>query len=262
MLPLAMGLPFAGRVPLDTWEGRYDTLLLGTVAGAAASFWYACQERTLRDAFRLLLLAFLLAWGAEILGAHTGFPFGARYAYQPAFRPHLPGGIPLAIPLAWYVLLRIPLTLLRRWPSESHSRCRALRKASACGLFMAACGYFLDPLGQAFGLWTFAARGPGLTASNALGWGLVGVVIVLAAQAGHRESDGRRLPAGMETIAVTVPALFMALAYGASFNRLGTALEPALALTTMALFWSAWWRSRQDMPACVGPASAIPPTEV
>ncbi|MFL5803127.1 MAG: carotenoid biosynthesis protein, partial [Roseiflexaceae bacterium] len=42
-------------------------------------------------------LVFLLSWGAEQLGATTGWPFG-RYRYTGALQPRLPGAVPLAIP--------------------------------------------------------------------------------------------------------------------------------------------------------------------
>ncbi len=66
---------------------------------------------------RVLALIIVLGAGAvEWYGATTGKPFGP-YRYTDAFGPRIGGVLPIAIPLAWLViLLSARSTILARWP--------------------------------------------------------------------------------------------------------------------------------------------------
>lgn len=59
---------------------------------------------------------------AEWVGATTGFPFGP-YVYTDAFGPRMLGVLPIAIPLAWMVILLAARQVLwSRWPGLSRPR--------------------------------------------------------------------------------------------------------------------------------------------
>ncbi len=81
---------------------------------------------------RLLAAICLVGAGAiEWVGATTGYPFGP-YRYTEAFGPLILGVLPVAIPLAWLViLLSARYALLERWPELS-------RFGHACGIGMVA----------------------------------------------------------------------------------------------------------------------------
>lgn len=62
---------------------------------------------------------------AEWIGATTGFPFGP-YQYTDAFGPRMGGVLPIAIPLAWLVILfAARYALQARWPGLTRAKLAA-----------------------------------------------------------------------------------------------------------------------------------------
>ncbi|MBL9145771.1 MAG: carotenoid biosynthesis protein [Verrucomicrobiaceae bacterium] len=246
ILPLAfvwlLGVPFVSQASLGSgWLVTGEAVLVGSLILTATNLWYASLEVSRRDAWRLFLLAFGIGWAAEACGVHTGVPFGSRYVYHAAFQPHLSGGVPLAIPLSWYVLVRLPVVLLRRhtWSLTTRSL--------LCGLFMAGTALLLDPLGQSIGLWHFAIEdGARLQVLNALGWGAVTTLITAAYfHLGRSDQlEARPIDERLESLLLTMSAAFHALAIVAAANRFGNAW-PLIASTVLMLpCWWVWWRGR------------------
>ncbi len=52
---------------------------------------------------KLTLLIFITTIFIEYIGVFTGFPFGT-YSYTDTLKPLLPGGVPIAIGFAWFVI--------------------------------------------------------------------------------------------------------------------------------------------------------------
>jgi uncharacterized membrane protein len=50
---------------------------------------------------------------AELFGLEQAILFDGSYPYHGGLEPRIAGSLPLAIPLAWFVLSWVPLTLLR-----------------------------------------------------------------------------------------------------------------------------------------------------
>lgn len=257
---LWLGLPFASGGTLALEEAN-AWLLAGTVLVVAVSFGYAVAESSLRDAALLLLLGFVLTWAVEAAGVRWGVPFGWPYQYHEALRPRLWGDVPLFIPFAWYVLLRVPAILLRRWNTgcatvEGRNRGQVFWKACACGLFMGGCSLLLEPLGVALGAWTWSRPGNffGMPLLNAFGWALVGFLVhaaYFALERGHPIHEPLWLQR-LEREVLAVCILFHGLAFIAVHNRLHSWLPTVFAVTAMAPLWVFWalstWRSRGGGP--------------
>jgi len=117
-----------------------------------------------------ILLAGAIGWAAEVIGLHTGWPFGA-YAYGDALGPK-PLGAPLAIGAAWGVLAAAACGFARaRWQGW-----RALAAAAA---WLVAADLSIDPVASSrLGFWTWEGEGAffGVPAMNFGGWFVVGLL--------------------------------------------------------------------------------------
>ncbi|MFO1484927.1 MAG: carotenoid biosynthesis protein [Verrucomicrobiaceae bacterium] len=243
-LSLIMGVPYVWQAEIgsSTWISG-EGFLAATLLLAATSFWYASLEVSCLDALRFFALATGIGWLAEFSGVHTGFPFGFRYVYHPVLQPQLPGSVPLAIPLSWYVLLRLPVLLMRCW-IVSNLR-QALLKALTCGIFMAGCALLLDPLGQSSGLWQFARANDHIVQIyNAAGWSLVAFIATMFYFGSEMRATQRARALPIENLVLMMSLAFHALALAACAHRLGD-LPPLLISTLLVLpCWVCWWRKR------------------
>ncbi len=122
---------------------------------------------------RYLPIAFAFGLGIEVLGVHTGWPFGV-YEYDASLGEQL-FGVPLVVPFAWVMMVHPCL-------------CAARRIAGKWvflygGALLMAWDLFLDPLMVGAGRWTWEVTGahapftPDIPMSNPFGWLLAGIVI-------------------------------------------------------------------------------------
>ncbi|MFC5848385.1 carotenoid biosynthesis protein [Deinococcus petrolearius] len=169
-----MALYVALKIPVPLWPGGFPALgLASTAALFASALWYAAGclgggRVGWARAAGLAALAFLAGWGAELLGSHTGFPFG-RYSYAGAPGPLLLG-VPLIVPLGWFAL------------TLAATRLAGGRPVLAGGL-LALWDVGLEPLMTAQGFWTWSDPRPlwaGAPLQNFLGWWAVGGLIAWA----------------------------------------------------------------------------------
>jgi putative membrane protein len=154
-------------------------------AGSSAT--HAVLTRGARGAASLLVTA-AGGFGVEVLGVHTGFPFG-RYEYSGTLGPRL-WGVPLLVAAAWTMLA---------WPAALVARRLVGSRAGRIvvgGWALASWDLFLDPQMVADGHWTWrhpSPHLPGVTAvpaSNYAGWLAVALLISLVLQAILGSSDG------------------------------------------------------------------------
>ncbi len=127
----------------------------------------------------LLALMTMLAYLAEFLGSQTGFPFG-KYHYTDALQPQW-AGVPLLIPLAWWMMLPPSWAVARLIVGE---RGRLPAFAFVAALAFTAWDLFLDPQMVAWGFWEWETPGSyfGIPLVNYLGWLLVSALITALAR--------------------------------------------------------------------------------
>ena len=250
----ALGVPLASLHPLD-WEHDSGLLLGAIVALALAALLVLVRLGGARTAFRFLLGATCLSWLAEAISLRGGW-----YAYHPDLQPVFPGGVPLHIPLAWFVLAGAPAMLLRSWktagPDGWRKRRSLVAKAAASALGLVACDLALDPISVSVGLWSWTNAGPyfGIPWLNFAGWWLVGFLIFLMGYgwAGLDNLDDLRFPVRDELAwgAANHGALVVLLGC-CVFCRTGSFVPFWASLAAMSPLSAIWlWHLRGRLAAC------------
>ena len=123
---------------------------------------------------RYLLMTALFGYFIELLGVHTGWPFGI-YSYDSSLGFAL-GGVPLVVPFAWVMMVHPALVAARRVTTKW--------TFIYGGGLLAGWDFFLDPQMVAAGRWTWKVEGahipfvPDVPLSNYFGWLLAGCAIV------------------------------------------------------------------------------------
>lgn len=226
--------------PLLSGAAR-DVITVATVVlGGAAMLGHAAQSRGRLGLAVLVLACVVGGFGVEMLGVHTGFPFGA-YRYTGSLGPRL-AGVPVVIALAWPMLA---------WPAALAAR-RLVTTFPARvllgGWALAAWDLFLDPQLVAAGQWRWLDPDPhlpgvtGVPLGNYAGWLVIALLMsaVLQCVVGRRSgSDGGPLAFYVWTWASSTLALLAFLHLPAA------ALWGALAMGTVAVpLIVSWARSR------------------
>jgi uncharacterized membrane protein len=155
-----------GQLPGQRGAGSTRALVgLLTVTSAVE----AVEARGRRRGAAPVIAAGAVGFGAELLGVHTGRPFGA-YAYTGKLGPRI-GGVPLLAAAAWALMAR-PSWVAAGWLT----RRRAPRVALAAGA-LTAWDVFLDPrmAREGYWIWPEGGRYEGVPASNFLGWWVTGL---------------------------------------------------------------------------------------
>lgn len=164
-----LALYVALKIPVPLWPQGFPVLgLASTAALFVSALAYAAERVGWGRAAGLAALAFGAGWGAELLGSHTGFPFGV-YSYAGAPGP-LVLGVPLIVPLGWFAL------------TLAATRLAGGRPVLAGGL-LALWDVGLEPLMTAQGFWRWSDPHPlwaGAPLQNFLGWWAVGGLIAWA----------------------------------------------------------------------------------
>lgn len=143
---------------------------------AAAALAHAVVRYGLGAAATLLLVAGGGGLLAEVVGVHTGVPFG-EYSYSGTLGWQ-PLGVPAVVPMAWVMMA---------WPALHVGRLLvtgALSRVLVGAFALTAWDVFLDPQMVDAGHWTWADPTPappgveGIPLTNFAGWLLVSVVLV------------------------------------------------------------------------------------
>ena len=249
LFTLVLAVPFVAQ-PIIDWPRMNAAMGIGTALLAGAMLCCLALNFSPWQAAAWFVLAAGIGWLIEFAGLGWGWPFGEHYAYHPAFAPTLGGGVPLFIPLAWFVLSCTPVVLLRgvsvrdaggRW------RCRRLLVKSALG---ATCllgwDLVLDPLAVSTGAWTWRDSGGyfGIPYPNLAGWWVVGAAICLAGFVIEpRRTSPRPTRPGLDRVWAAANVAFLTLAAVATYNRLGSLLPWGLSMAVLGPFWAGWFAS-------------------
>ena len=133
--------------------------------------------------------------GIEVLGVHTGWPFGI-YEYDASLGVQI-FDVPLVVPFAWVMMVHPALSAARRIAGRW--------VFLYGGALLAAWDLFLDPLMVAAGRWRWEIPGshvpftPDIPLSNVFGWLLAGLVIVGILHA-VLPRDRRKQPASLAAV--------------------------------------------------------------
>ncbi len=250
------GAVFAAPEP-PAWAEMSARLLAGAAAMTAANFLTLALLGGWRAAARFLVLALLIGWLAEVTGTRCGWLFGGIYHYHPDVRPVLPGGIPVYIPLAWFVVCGLPVMLLRDGPSGGG---RSLLNIAAGAGIAAACDLALDPVSVSTGIWAWERPGPyfGVPLGNFAGWWLVAGLILLAG--GARGGFRRPAPIRFDLAWGAANGMLLLVLGRVAWQRPGRFLPVGLALLGLLPFLLAWhaglWRKIQAWRASRSSAGA------
>ena len=169
---VALEVPY----PLVHGHARNALTIATVVVFAAASLWHATVAASARTSLWLLAVFAGGGFAAEVIGVHTGAPFGS-YRYTGGLGPVV-AGVPIVVGLAWVMMA---------WPSA----CAATRLASQrwrrvviAAVGLAAWDLFLDPQMVDARHWTWHDSGmhlagiDGVPLSNFGGWLLVALVLM------------------------------------------------------------------------------------
>lgn len=183
--------------PLVEGSTRDRLTVVTVVLFALASLGHAALTRGFAVAAALLAVTALPGFAIEVLGVHTGFPFGS-YAYSSTLGPRL-FDVPVVIPFAWTMFA---------WPAALVARrvFRRLPMRIIGGAWaLASWDLFLDPQMVSAGHWHWRFPSPHLPGvdtvplTNYAGWLVVATAMSLALQAIlARVPDGDdRVPIGL-----------------------------------------------------------------
>ncbi|WP_424186932.1 carotenoid biosynthesis protein [Actinokineospora sp. G85] len=212
---------------------RVPWTILTVLAFATASVLDAAGRQGARGVLALLAVAGGGGLAVEVLGSHTGFPFG-DYSYAGDLGWSV-AGVPLVVPLAW-VMMAWPALLVGRALGGG----RRWLVAVVGGWALASWDVFLDPQMVDAGHWSWVHPTPalpgveGVPLTNFAGWLLVAVTMVTLLH--------RLVPADAGTDLRAGPAPVMYLwTYGSSvwahaffFGRPGVALVGGVLMGVVA----------------------------
>jgi putative membrane protein len=142
--------------------------------GAVAMLLHAYLSYGVKYLARYFSVTLLFGYFIELLGVHTGWPFGV-YHYDSSLGIAL-FGVPFVVPFAWVMMVHPVLCAARRV---------TMRWTFIYGgALLAAWDLFLDPLMVSAGRWTWKVEGshvpftPDIPLSNFFGWLLAGFAII------------------------------------------------------------------------------------
>jgi uncharacterized membrane protein len=168
---VALEIPY----PLVHGHARDVLTVVTVVVFAAASFTYASVNG--RRELVALVGAGLIGFTAEVVGVHTGVPFG-DYRYTGGLGPTA-GSVPVAVALAWVMMARPAATVAARVARGRWQR------VVAGAVALASWDVFLDPQMVDAHHWRWHRPGPHLPGisdvplTNFGGWLLVSIVVML-----------------------------------------------------------------------------------
>ena len=162
--------------PLTNDGMRDFVTMCGVVTFFAESKTHAFITRGWSYTVRFVGTVLILAFIAEVVGTHTGFPFGT-YSYSNRLGPVVLS-VPLLIPLAWFMMM-YPCLLIAQ--SLSAAKWKQVGIAS---WLMASWDLFLDPQMVNEGYWVwFTTSGQETTVipwTNFVGWFIVSALVFTA----------------------------------------------------------------------------------
>ena len=159
--------------PLTDGELLRWITIATVLVGATSMVLHAYLSYGFKYASRYLIIVALFGYFIELLGVHTGWPFGI-YEYSSTLGISI-AEVPLVVPFAWVMMVHPTLVAARRVTPKW--------TFIYGGALLAGWDLFLDPQMVAAGRWTWEVTGshipfvPDVPLSNFFGWLLAGCAI-------------------------------------------------------------------------------------
>lgn len=222
---------------LVSGDARTYLTIATVVSFFLASATHAASTRGGLWATGYLMISLGMGFGIEVLGVHTGFPFG-RYEYGTHLGPMVLG-VPLLIPLAWS-MMAYPCLLAGRLLTTNKVRAWLIS-----AWLLATWDLFLDPQMVAEGHWTWQSTTPslpgipGIPITNFAGWFLAALVLMGLA------SRLRWTPANDAVPSVLLGWVYLSSVMAALvfFHRPGVAIWGGvlMGIAMIPWLWQAWF---------------------
>ncbi|MHB1222744.1 MAG: carotenoid biosynthesis protein [Gemmatimonadaceae bacterium] len=149
------------------------------VAGFLAAVAHAMSRLGVRPRVALMFVTVsLLALASELLGTHTGYPFGG-YSYTEMLGHRILGLVPFPIPISWTCILYCSLAMCGRLLPARDDIATRLRWSAGGALILTAWDVAMDPAMVKTFHWVWAEPGAfyGMPYTNWLGWLATGFVL-------------------------------------------------------------------------------------
>ena len=230
-------------LPISRWVFGDVALTWGVLAAAlfqvTAVFVILMQAWGAGRALSTMAVIGLLTWLAETIGSTTGFPFG-YYHYTDLLQPQV-AGVPLLIPLAWYMMLP-PAWAVAQVISGRHNR---LVFTLISAVALTAWDLFLDPQKVAWGFWVWTDSSRLLAYSggyfgipwvNFVGWVLVAALVTWVV-------NPPQVPVRPLLVIYGIVWIFQTVGQLVFWNQPGPAL---VGFVAMGLFLAAAWTAPRE----------------
>lgn len=158
--------------PILQGQTRTVVTILGVLSFFAESLVHAFITRGPRYVLTFISVVLPIAFAAEVIGVHTGFPFG-DYSYSSQLGL-MAWDVPLLIPLAWFMMM-YPCWLIA---NAMHKK--PIIQIGIAAWLMATWDLFLDPQMVNEGFWVWYSDSGSTTEiplSNFFGWLLIAVIV-------------------------------------------------------------------------------------
>ena len=182
--------------PLSSGHTRDALTVAAVITFFLAVATHALMVRGWAWALGWLVMSAGMGFTVEVIGVHTGLPFG-HYTYADHLGPSV-AGVPITIGLAW-AMMSYPCALAARLLVQPR-----ILVAFVGAVALAGWDLFLDPQMVAAGQWSWQTTSPqlpgidGIPVQNFVGWLLVAfVVMLLLTLLPRRKSDGAVPPDGV-----------------------------------------------------------------
>lgn len=197
LLYILLGLIVPFKVSVDVFFGLSFALLFFTLG-------QSIYELGARKAFVFLIITGAIGFLAEVLGTNSGFPFG-RYYYTNYLGQKVLG-VPIVVPLVWFVITYICLSIASgNVASIAKNRSTLLKIAFLSAFGAVAWDFLIDPMFSSYGYWIWTGQFlplpelNGIPLTNFVGWFvLVAIMVIICIYA--IPSSGRSLVSRKNTL--------------------------------------------------------------
>lgn len=210
---------------------------ISAILQASAVFYFVQSQWGFQRTLTVFMIIAVLTWGAEFIGHKTGLPFG-HYSYTDKLQPQI-AGVPLLIPIAWFMLLPSSWVMAQLIVGERDSIGKEIQFILVSALALTVWDLFLDPQMVAWGFWIWDNPSGyfGIPFINYFGWFLVAGLVTVVVRPTKLEIFPLALIYG-------IVWFLQMIGQGVIWQQVGPAIVGTLAMGSVMII--AYWRSRKS----------------